>query len=125
MKLQKLNADDYEIGMKCTVHKSGKLGFSSSAAIKLKLDINKGLNIAINEEDSSDKNLYIIVEQELKPGAFRVNKAGRYYYLNTKGLFDDLGIDYSNTKKTIIYDIVPVTYEGNKIFKLSKREVTK
>jgi hypothetical protein len=103
------------------VHKTGKLGFSSSAIEKLKITTNKTISIAINEEDKEDENLYVVVNENDNGDGFRISKAGDYYYVNTKALFDSIGVDYRNKK--IIYDIVDFEYDGEKYYKLIKREV--
>ena len=106
--------------VKATIHKSGKLGFSRSAISRLKLNQDTYAKLAINESDSKDTNLYLLIVKEIDGETLKVNKAGEYYYLNTKDFFNEWGIDFR--KKRIIYDIVDIEYEGNKIFKLIKRE---
>ena len=120
MKIYFIKADEIDRNIKCSVHKSGKLGFSSTAIDKLELSNNKSVMIGVNEEDSDDENLYMSVEDGVKEEAFKISRAGEYYYANTKALFDKLGIDYR--AKTIIYDIVDFEYEGMKMYKLIKRE---
>lgn len=121
MKLKFINAQEVDKNAKCAVHKTGKLGFSSSAIEKLKLTTNKTASIAIDEENKEDENLYVIVNEEENSQGFKISKAGAYYYINTKALFDTIGVDYRNKK--IIYDIVDFNFEGEKYFKLIKREV--
>lgn len=121
MKLKFINAGEIDKNVKCAVHKTGKLGFSSTAIDKLKLATDKTINIAINEDDKGDENLYVVVNEKGDNNGFKISKAGAYYYINTKALFDTIGVDY-RTKK-IIYDIVDFEFEGSKMFKLIKREV--
>jgi hypothetical protein len=123
MKLKFIKAQDIDKNVKCAVHKTGKLGFSSSAIDKLNLTTDKGVMIAVNEDDDEDENLYMIINEKWNEDTFKVSKAGEYFYLNTKALFDTIGVDYRNKK--IIYDIVDFDYDGNKMFKLIKREVKK
>lgn len=106
--------------VKATIHKSGKLGFSQSAINRLELSQDTYVKLAINESDSRDTNLYLLIVKEIDGETLKVNKAGEYYYLNTKDFFNEWGIDFR--KKRIIYDIVDIEYEGEKIFKLIKRE---
>ena len=120
MKISFIKADEIDRNIKCSIHKSGKLGFSSTAIDKLGLSNDKSIMIGVNEEDSEDENLYMSVENGIKEEAFKISRAGDYFYANTKALFDKLGIDYRI--KTIIYDIVDFEYEGLKIYKLIKRE---
>jgi len=121
MKLKFIKAQEIDKNVKCAVHKTGKLGFSSSAIEKLNLTTDKGVMIAVNEEDENDENLYMLITETANEDSFRVSKAGDYYYVNTKALFDTIGVDYRNKK--IIYDIVDFENEGTKMYKLLKREV--
>ncbi len=111
---------DSQGAIKCTIHKSGKLGFSKEAINEMKIDSNKSVRIATNESDENDNNLYLVVEEGKKEDAFRIIKAGDYFYLNTKRLFDELEIDYEKNK--IIYDVIDTEIEGMKVYKLKRRE---
>ncbi len=121
MKLKFIKSQEIDKNVKCAIHKTGKLGFSSSAIEKLRLTIEKTLSIAVNEEDKEDENLYVAINEETNADGFKISKAGEYFYVNTKALFDTIGVDYRNKK--IIYDIVDFDYEGQKLYKLLKREV--
>ena len=121
MKLKFIKAQEIDKNVKCAIHKTGKLGFSSSAIEKLNLTTEKGVMIAVNEEDEEDENLYLLIDDNINADTFRISKAGEYYYINTKALFDSLGVDYRN--KRIIYDIVDFENDGTKMYKLIKREV--
>lgn len=123
MKLKFIKSEDIDKNVKCAIHKTGKLGFSSNAIDKLSLSTEKTVSIAINEEDEEDENLYVVVNENAQDGAFKISKAGEYFYLNTKAFFDSFGIDYRNEK--IIYDIVDFEYEDEKMYKLIKRVIKK
>lgn len=123
MKLIFFKAEEIEHNAKATVHTSGKLGFSSDAIDFLNLNEAKTIQFAKDEEDGNDLNLYAIINDSVQEGAFRISKAGRYFYVNTKNLFDVLGIDYKNTR--IIYDLVKTEYEGKPIIKMLRREIKK
>lgn len=114
-------ASELDRNVKATVQSTGRLGFSDTAAKKLALDIGKYLVIASNLADESDENFYAWLEDSEEGGGFKVNKAGEYYNVNTKPLFDKLSIDYRDKENVIIFDIVDFDNEGNKIFKLIKR----
>lgn len=105
--------------IKATIQKNGRLGFSSAAAKQLNLSKDSYIRLGVNEEDDGDENLYMEVGTLDDNDAFKVFKAGTYYYLNTKNIFNDLGIDYTSSR--IIYDIGKVTYEDKMVFKLIKR----
>jgi hypothetical protein len=123
MKLKFFKAEETSRNAKATVHSSGKLGFSADAIDFLEIKEGKSIELAQNEEDEKDLNLYAIVHNGIQEGAFRINKAGAYYYVNTKNLFDTLNIDYKNKK--IIYDLVKFDYEGEPFIKMLRREIKK
>jgi len=120
MKLKFITPDGLDKKLKATAHKSGKLGFTMDAAEKLKLTSEKSVSVAVNEDDPSDTNLYVVINEQVKEGAFKINKAGQYYYVNTKALFDTLKIDYKND--WIVYDISKETIEGQLIHRFKRRE---
>ncbi len=105
---------------KATIHRSGKLGFTSDAINYLALDRGKYLRIARNEADELDENLYLEVSNIEVPGSFKTIKAGEYMYLNTAGLFDQIGFDYKNN--SISFTILPIEIEGKRFYKLIKKE---
>lgn len=123
IKLKFIKANEITGKAKATIHQSGKLGFSNEAISYL--NIKEGLHImfAQNEDDEDDLNLYAKVTNEASEDAFKISKAGAYYYVNTKGLFDKLDIDYN--KKTIIYDLTKIEVEGEEIIKLNRRDIAK
>lgn len=105
--------------IKASVHKSGKMGFSQAAIEYLKMADNTYLKIGINKDDRADKNLYVVVVRAQENDTLKINKAGNYYYINTKALFDKMEVDYQ--KSLIIYDIVDMEYEGMQIYKFIRR----
>lgn len=123
MKLKFFNSSELGAKMKATVHTSGKLGFSIEANRILNLAEIRSIQIASNEEDPADLNLYMVLNNEVVPGAFKLIKVGNYFNLNTKGLFDNLKVDYKNL--TVIYDIVKTDYQGQEILKLIRRDIKK
>ncbi len=123
MKLKFFNPENLEKNLKATVHKTGKLGFTVESAKKMDLKPGKGAAIGINEEDETDQNLYVIIHPNRTEGSFNVSKAGSYYYINTKALFDSLKIDY--VKDSVVYDISSQTINNQDLFVLKRREKTK
>ena len=107
--------------IKLTVHRNGNMGFSNPAIEKMQIDEKSYVKIATNAEDLRDNNLYLILSDENDENSLKVNKAGNYYYLNTKSFFNEKNIDYK--KKKLIYDVVEINYEGKTIYKLIKREI--
>jgi len=107
--------------VKCAVHQNGKLGFSKAAIIMLGIDNSYYAKIGINEEDTNDDSLYMLLTQQGDEESFKINKAGNYFYLNTRNLFEELKIDYKKNK--IIYDIEKIEHEGRTLYKLNKRVI--
>jgi len=106
---------------KATIHKNGNLGFSTEAAKLMGINKNTYLTLGKNKENLRDTSIYILVVDKKNEYGLKVNKAGNYYYLNTKNYFADSGIDY--IKKKIIYDISVLNEDEIKIYKLSMREI--
>lgn len=121
MRLRILEAPQNSGKVKATIHQSGKLGFSQAAIDELQISNDVYIMLAKNEDEVNDNNLYMITSKEQKGNGLKVSKAGDYYYVNTTHLFDKLGIDYK--RKKVIFDIVQIEYEGQKIYKLIRREV--
>lgn len=96
MKLKFITPKQLSGNPKATIQKSGKLGFNGDAATKLKLEVDMYIMVAINEEDEEDENLYMVLCKEKVEGGYRVSRAGEYFYVNLKYLFDELRIDYEN-----------------------------
>lgn len=122
MRLKFIKAEDTAHKAKATVHQTGKLGFSSDANEFLKLSEDLYIQFAINDEDIDDPNLYAVLTKD-EDGAYKISKAGSYYYVAAKSLFDNLNIDYTRTR--IIYDLVKTEYEGQEIIKMIRREIKK
>lgn len=119
MELNFFNAEEIQGNAKCTIHKSGKLGFSMDAIDLIGINETKSIGIAQGSDYEETGNLYIKVFDSDKPGAFSVSKAGDYYYLNTKNLFNKLDIDYKREK--VIYDVTEYEINDEQYFKLIRR----
>lgn len=119
MELDFFNADEIQGNAKCTIHKSGKLGFSMDAIEMLEITEKKVIKIAKGPDYDDTGNLYIDVCDKEEGGAFSISKAGNYFYLNTKNLFNKLGLNYR--KEKIIFDIVDHVIKGKTYYKLVKR----
>ncbi len=114
IQLRFFNSNELDRNLKASIHKTGKLGFTVEAARKLDLENNKSFSIACNEADANDKNLYVVVNKEKITGSFNVSKAGDYYYVNTKVLFDNLKWDYANN--IISFDITTEVIGEQSVF---------
>lgn len=106
---------------KATIHKNGNLGLSTEAVKLMGINKNTYLTLGRNKESSRDNNIYIMIVDKENEYGLKVNKAGDYYYLNTKNYFADSGIDF--IKKKIIYDISILNDDEMIIYKLSMREL--
>lgn len=120
MKINFIKAKDFERNVKCTVHKSGKLGFTESSIKKLNIEKNRYVKLGTNDEEKNSEDLYMTLQESDDEFCFKAVKAGKYYYINTKALFDMLNVDYK--KNTVIYDIIEINDEGMLIYKLKRRE---
>lgn len=121
MKLKFFNPSLVERNIKATVHRTGKIGFTSEAAKKFELSKEKSIALAVNEEDSSDMNLYGILYPEIKEEAFKINQAGDYFFVNAKPLLESFGLDYIN--KNIAFDISEENISGVTMLKFKYREI--
>lgn len=123
MKLKFFNPNNLDKNLKATAHKTGKLGFTVDAAKKLQLSVEKTAGIGINEDDEVDNSLYVVIYPDKQDGAFNISKAGKYYYINTKALFESLKIDYQ--KDYVVYDITEEVFDNQRVFKFKRREKAK
>lgn len=121
MKLKFIKPSDVNTKAKATIHTTGKLGFSSNAIDYLGINENKFIKFALDDEVENEIIMYSIITDERDDESFNINKAGNYYYVNTKGLFDNIGLDYKNNK--IVFDLVKIEYEGKQIIKMIKRVI--
>lgn len=109
--------------IKATVHSSGRLGFSTGAINYMHLSEDKMFKIAKRKEDSgglSGDVIYLIPEEMGDDLSFRVLKAGSYFYLKTKRLFNQLNIDYRN--ESVIYEIEEVKENDKKYYRLTRKK---
>jgi hypothetical protein len=105
--------------IKATIHKTGKLGFSSGAEEFMGINEQSYFKIGFNNSNESDESIYMVAS-ETEEGAFKISKAGMYYYVNLKNVFDKRGLDYKN--KSYIYDIRKEKNGDVEYFILTKRK---
>lgn len=122
MKIKFLDAKQFEGTLKCTVQSNGKLNFSSSAIKAMALDNHKSVRFAYNQEGKSKDELYLLIQDKITDDAFKVNKAGNYYYLNAKSLFDNLGVDYVH--HSVVFDLIKTNevIDGLTLYKMNRRK---
>tara|TARA_R100000789_G_scaffold73730_1_gene69351 strand:+ start:110 stop:481 length:372 start_codon:yes stop_codon:yes gene_type:complete len=106
--------------IKATVHKTGKLGFSSGASKYMNLEEMEHINIGFNKSNPDDNCLYIVETNEETDKTFKIVQAGEYYYVFIKNILKQLNIDYKN--ESVIYDIEKMTVDGSLVYKLCRRE---
>lgn len=105
--------------IKATIHKTGKLGFSAGAEDFMKIKDDSFFKVGFNNSSETDEKIYM-VPSLTEESAFKVSKAGMYFYINLKNVFDKRGIDYKN--KSYIYDIKKENSEETEFFILTKRK---
>lgn len=117
MGLKIISASQFAIRLKCTIHRSGKLGFTEATAKHLEFNDSSAVKFA--EDDENSDILYLINKAEMDEDAFRICKAGRYFYVNTKLMFDNMNIDYKS--RTVMFDMVRMKEIEGEVYKLVKR----
>ena len=92
------------------------MGLTEATAKELCLTTESGVKFA--QSDSGD--FYLINCPEMDDDAFKVLKAGDYFSVNAKALFDSLGYDY--VSNNIMFDMVKEVIDNQEVYKLIKRE---
>lgn len=119
------SAKQYSAKLKVTIQSTGKLGFTDDTAKEL--DLSPQTYIKLGADESNPDVMYLVVLPIANDDAFKVCKAGNYFYLPTTMLFLSLGYDFRN--KTIIFDLTrSAEFDeefGGKVYKLNKRESDK
>jgi hypothetical protein len=101
MALKIYSAKAYSIKLKCTIQRSGRLGFTAETAKALQLTPTSFIKIA--GDDEIPGSLYLIVCNGEDENGFKVDYVSKYYSLPTTALFNELKIDYKNY--TVMYDL--------------------
>lgn len=118
-----IDAGEFAGNAKATVQRSGRLGLSHDAANLLHVEKNSRVLIATGE--NGDLGCVVLPPNAEDTRGFRWQCASDYFSANLKPFFDSIGLDYSSTEITTIFDIVRTdeTYKGLPVFKLRKRLV--
>ena len=119
------SAKQFSVKLKATIQATGKLGFTDETAKELGLSSHTYIKLGTDEDNPEAQ--YLVVLSEEDEDAFKVCKAGNYFYLPTSVLFMSLGYDFKS--KTIIFDLTRSKefddkFNG-KVYKLNKRESDK
>lgn len=123
MEIKFFDSQEYSGSIKAAIQNTGKLGFTEAAIKKLGISEAIALQIGSNVNDPTDRNLYVIISSNKERGAFKVNKAGKYFYVNTKNLFDSLQYPYRT--KRIAFDIVEMEIGQREGYKFIYQESEK
>ena len=118
MEFKVLSSKTYNATLKAIINRSGILGFTEFTARKLCLRTTSAVKFAQDIED--EYIIYLIILSEGDSDSFPISKAGNYFYVNAKDLFDSLRIDYINN--VVIFDMIDVSENSMKIYKLNKKE---
>lgn len=97
-----IDISQFRVKLKATIHTSGRLGFTKDTADFLGLSSLPYVLFANDDEDP--EQLYMALVDEELPNSMKVNVSGKYFYIQTNLLFDNLGYDYK--KKTIMFDLI-------------------
>lgn len=121
--LEFFDTDEHLGTVKASVHKTGRLGFSNGANKLIGFEEQKFFKLGrkiVEGIDSTYDTLYMIPVSEEDERTFKVVKAGVYYYLKTKRLLNQMGIDYKN--ESVIFDIAEVIEGKERYFKLTRKK---
>ena len=108
---------------KATVHQSGKLGFTAGAAKLINFESSRFYKIGRRKDGNQAgmEIIYLVPVPEKDDLTFQAYKAGEYWYLKTKRLLSQLGIDYRSKTQNISYDVEEVKDGEKRYFKLIRR----
>lgn len=99
MAITTIKASKYQIKLKVTIQKTGKLGFTETTAKELKLSSEGGVFLGEDEKG----NLYMKYVEKWEEDSFKVLKSKDYFSLNTTQFFEEKKFDFKNN--TIIFDL--------------------
>lgn len=120
--LKIIDTSQFNVKLKATIQKTGRLGFTNDTALALKLSTDTFVRFA--EDDEEAGSLFLILSDIEDANSFRVGKSGQYYYLPTKLMFDAFGYNYQDG--VIMFDLVrkadyDATLSG-RVYKLKRKE---
>jgi hypothetical protein len=115
------SAKDLNRKLRCSVHRTLKLGFTKDTAADLK--IKEGMSILLYTDGNPAKEnvLYMRLLPAKTEESFRVNKAGNYYYGATQNFFNILSeqLNLKFDEGGISYDMVSVVFDNETFYKLT------
>ena len=123
MKLKFITPEKAAPVYRASVHRTGKIGFTIETAEHFKINVDKSLALAINEDDVNDKCLYGVLNDGLPENAYKIMKAAKYHSVSAKSFFETVGIDFS--KGDVSYTINEIEIDGAKMLKFTPRNIEK
>ena len=98
-----LSAKSFQVKLKATIHKSGRLGFTEATQHAIGINQDTCLRFATDDIDG-ETILFMSVSRDFDEDAFKVYRSGSYYSIPTTQLFNSLGLDYRSN--IIMFDLV-------------------
>lgn len=102
---------------KGSLHRTGKIGLTIATAKHFGFNSTKSIQLAVNEEDPNDKNIYGVLQDSLYESGYKIMKGGNYHSINAKSFFDSLGIDCE--KANITFNLSDINIDGTKAIKFT------
>lgn len=100
-----LSAIDYNQRLRVSIQSSGRLSITSETVRCLGLA--EGSKILFGQDDNDPKLLYFIIPADNERiDAFEVKSSSGNYYIQTRAMFDALGISYNDQKNVKIFDLI-------------------
>lgn len=99
MAITTIKASKYQVKLKATIQKTGKLGFTETTAKELKISSEGGVFLGEDEKG----NLYMKYVEKWEEDSFKVLKSKDYFSLNTTQFFEEKKFDFKNI--TYIFDL--------------------
>lgn len=96
-----ISAKQFAKKLKATIQLTGRLGFTDETAKTLGFQSGKFARFAQDDENGV---LYLIINNEASDDAFPLKLSSKYYFIETRQMFDMLGYDYKN--QNIMFDLV-------------------
>ena len=104
-----LDLEQYSVKLKATIQQTGRLGFTAETAKAFGLT--PQMHVQFARDDEGDRALYMVLREGQVDNSFRVMKAGQYFYLPTKQMFDLAPIASLDAQF------------GGKVYKMVRREL--
>ena len=118
-----LSVKRYGVKLKATIQATGKLGFPKATSDILHFGERQYVKFFL---DDNEKDLFMVVLNEVNDDAFKVAASSGYFSINTAAIFNELGYDYKDKSKTFAFDLIRnAQYDtecGGEVYKMVLRE---